>query len=171
MSEEPMMEKSVPVPEGKSIERESIADKMVAVEYGGASHAGVTKAAHVPAKVPPTKATSVAATVAATVHGGRTQSRAGRGNRSGGQYYRYLPHHDVHSTSCEMHPSLCEGRQSPSSWSAQRRCSMSRLQSPSPTFRMSVASAASARRVSTARAPQHRHGDRNNQITYALVSD
>jgi len=72
VSEEPMMEKSVPVPECKSI-----ADKMIAVECG-ASHPGVTKAAEVapakatevPAKMPPTKAASVAAT--ATVHGGRT---------------------------------------------------------------------------------------------------
>ena len=73
------MEKPVPVPEGKAMieksipvpECKSIADKMIAVECG-ASHPGVTKAAEVPAKMPPTKAASVAAT--ATVHGGRTQS-------------------------------------------------------------------------------------------------
>jgi len=82
-----MTEKSVPVPERKSMiekpipvpEAKSIADKMIAVECG-ASHPGVTKAAEVapakaaevPAKMPPTEAASVAAT--ATVHGGRTQS-------------------------------------------------------------------------------------------------
>jgi hypothetical protein len=83
VSKEPMMEKSVPVPERKSMiekpipvpEAKSIADKMIAVECG-ASHPGVTKAAEVaPAKaaeMPATKAASVAAT--ATVHGGRTQS-------------------------------------------------------------------------------------------------
>jgi hypothetical protein len=82
MPEEPMMEKSVPVPEGKSI-----ADKMIAVEHRraasegpGASHAGVTKAAKVAAEMPPTKAASVATSVppakaasvatTATVHGG-----------------------------------------------------------------------------------------------------
>jgi hypothetical protein len=82
-----MMEKSVSIPEGKAMiekpipvpECKSIADKMIAVECG-ASHPGVTKAAEVApakaaevsAKMPPTKAASVAAT--ATVHGGRTQS-------------------------------------------------------------------------------------------------
>ncbi len=109
-----MMEKSVPVPEGKAMiekpipipERKPIADKVIAVECG-ASHPGVTKAAgapaakaaKVPAKMPPTKAASMAA-----VHGGGTQSRAGRDHRHGGQCHRYFPHHDVHSISCEMHP-------------------------------------------------------------------
>jgi len=73
VSKEPMMEKSVPVPEGKAMiekpvpvpECKSIADKMIAVECG-ASHPGVNKAA----EVAPAKAASVAAT--ATVHGGRT---------------------------------------------------------------------------------------------------
>jgi len=74
-------------PEGKPV-----ADKMVAVEYGGASHAGVTKAAKVPAEMAPAKATSVA-----TMHGGRTQSRAGRNNRHGRQCYRYFTHHHAHS--------------------------------------------------------------------------
>ena len=101
------MEKSVP--EGKSI-----ADKMIAVKHGGAGHVGVTKAAKVPAKMAPAKAASMTASVTATVHGGRTQSRAGRDHRRGGQCYRYFPHHDVHSTSCEMHPSRYEGRQLPS---------------------------------------------------------
>src|SRR6266436_5700150 len=147
MSEEPMMEKSVSVPEAKAMiekpipvpERKSIADKMIAVECG-ASHPGVTKAAEVapaevPAKMPPAKAASVAAT--ATVHGGRTQRRAGRDHRHGGQCHRYFPHHDVHSISCEMHPSLCEGQQSPASGSAQRHCSMARLGNPSPKDRSS----------------------------------
>ena len=100
MSKEPMMEKSVPVPEGKST-----ADKMIAVEHGGAGHAGMTKAAKVSAGMPPTKATSVAA----TMHGGRAQSRAGRNNGHGGQCYRYFTHHDAHSMCCEnaLHLAPC----------------------------------------------------------------
>jgi hypothetical protein len=98
------------VPESKSM-----AAKMVARENGVASHVRVAKAAHVAAKMPPTKATHVTAempstkTAMAAVHGGRTQSRAGRDNRHGGQCYRYLPHHDVYSVSYDMHPSLYEG--------------------------------------------------------------
>src|SRR6266436_4000617 len=147
MSEEPVMEKSIPVHERKSIERKSIADKMIAVEHrrassegAGASHTGMTKAAKVAAEMPSTKAASVPPAKAASMaamHGGRTQSRTGRDNRHGGQCDRYLPHHDVHSVSCDMHPSLYEDRQSPSSWSAQRRCSMPRLRNPSPTDRSS----------------------------------
>src|SRR6266436_702945 len=144
MSEEPMMEKSVSVPEAKAMiekpipvpEAKSIADKMIAVECG-ASHPGVTKAANVPPEVPATKAAKMPPTKAASVHGGGTQSRARRDNRHGGQCHRYLPHHDVHSISYEMHPSLCEGRQSPARGSAQRRCSMARLGNPSPKDRSS----------------------------------
>jgi len=114
-------------PEGKPV-----ADKMVAVEYGGASHAGVTRAAKVPAEMAPAKATSVA-----TMHGGSTQSRAGRNNRHGRQCYRYFTDHHAHSICYEVHPSLCEGQQSSSSWSARRCCSMSRLPNPSPKDRSS----------------------------------
>jgi len=39
--------------------------------------------------------------------GRRTQSRAGRGDRRGGQNNRYLAHHDAHSIRSE-HPSLSE---------------------------------------------------------------
>ena len=154
--------------------RKSIADKMIAVKHGGAGHVGVTKAAKVPAKmapakaakVPPAKAATVAATVTATVHGGRTQSRTGRDHRRGGQCYRYFPHHDVHSTSCEMHPSRYEGRQLPSFGLAV--LSFGYVALPSECQCERRFRAPDVDRKGTA---QHRHGNRNNQITYASVSD
>jgi len=105
--------KVVAVPEAKSVavpETRSIANKMVATEHGLAGH-GTSKTAHVPAEMAPAKmaaaemaAAKAATTVAAAMHGGGTQSRAGRDNRHGGQRYRYLPHHDVLSTSCPYAP-------------------------------------------------------------------
>jgi hypothetical protein len=76
VSKEPMMEKSIPIPE-----RKSIANKMIAAQCG-ASHAGVAEAAKVStempaanaAKVSAAEAASVAATKATAVHGGCTQS-------------------------------------------------------------------------------------------------
>lgn len=93
----PISKKSIagkPVPKGKSVARKSVARKSIAMEYcraasecPGASDAGPSEAAKVPAtkpasaKMPPTKAPSVAA---APMHGGRAQNRTGRDNRRSG---------------------------------------------------------------------------------------
>jgi hypothetical protein len=79
---------SIPVPEGRSI-----AGKLIAVRRGRASHGGVTKAAEVSSP----EAAPVPSAKAAAMHGGRSQSRAGRDKSSAGQRHRYFTNDDAHS--------------------------------------------------------------------------